>query len=304
MTTLDVAEGSPEIDYSIHSWPKLIFIISVFIIGFYGIYHGYKNYSEVYPIINSNIVYYFITMLGITLGAHRYGTHLGLISPWAEATVVTIAYSAGLQGALDWWIATHMKHHAREDVIGEDPHTPLEGFWHSFVLWLVRKQGCTNPELKYYALPKDPTGVNKRVIEWQSRNHIWLTVLMVLIVPLAIGYIYGDTLGGFLIGCTKIMFVWTFTWIVNSVGHMLGKRTTRSKATNIGWGIFGFILAILTCGESLHANHHASPRYWYLGRKISDGDFGGWFAYCYSILTWRIKFISKISNKEKNFKPA
>ena len=39
-------------------------------------------------------------------------------------------------------------------------------------------------------------------------------------------------------------------------------------------GVLGFILAILTVGESLHASHHESPRDYRLGREWWEVDLG------------------------------
>ncbi|NNN19652.1 MAG: acyl-CoA desaturase, partial [Acidimicrobiaceae bacterium] len=65
---------------------------------------------------------------------------------------------------------------------------------------------------------------------------------------------------------------------VNAIGHTFGDRPYENGATNNNW------LAIMTCGEGLHNNHHAVPTAARLSFKRAQIDTG-W---------WTIKFLEKI----------
>ena len=57
---------------------------------------------------------------------------------------------------------------------------------------------------------------------------------------------------------------------VNAVGHHFGRRPYPNSATNLQW------LALLTCGEGLHNNHHAAPTSARLALARGEVDPGWW----------------------------
>lgn len=71
------------------------------------------------------IAWSFISMMGVTLGYHRYFTHRSFQA--SRPLVVTLGITAFLsaQGTLKHWVATHRLHHRYADSI-YDPHSPFE----------------------------------------------------------------------------------------------------------------------------------------------------------------------------------
>ena len=69
------------------------------------------------------LVFYVISVLGVTVGYHRYFTHKSYeCRRWVQ-WVIGILASSSMQGTLFGWVATHRCHHQHSDRPG-DPHSP------------------------------------------------------------------------------------------------------------------------------------------------------------------------------------
>ncbi len=85
------------------------------------------------------------------------------------------------------WAATHIKHHAHSDREG-DPHSPVEGFFHAHLGWVL-KENYADPKLYCRNLLKDP------LVVFVSRTFpLW--VILSLVIPFAIGGWEGLLWGG------------------------------------------------------------------------------------------------------------
>src|SRR6266851_1962972 len=89
--------------------------------------------------------FYFLTMVGITIGFHRLFSHASFkTSKWMR-TLLAVLASMGSQGPLFTWVADHRRHHDLSDKEG-DTHSPnlhgthfigrLRGFWHAHIVWM------------------------------------------------------------------------------------------------------------------------------------------------------------------------
>jgi stearoyl-CoA desaturase (Delta-9 desaturase) len=188
------------------------------------------------------LVLYVISGLGITVGFHRLLTHKSFeTKPWLKRLLL-ISGCMAVEGDPITWASTHIQHHAHSD--GEDdPHSPLEGLWHSHVGWLFSHKN--NVEVYGTWLKKDPDVV------WVAKYWI-LWVALGLIIPTMIagwtGLIWG--------GLVRIFLTHHVTWSVNSICHTFGSRDyqTRDASRN------NFLVGLLAFGEGWHNNHHAFPR--------------------------------------------
>jgi stearoyl-CoA desaturase (delta-9 desaturase) len=86
-------------------------------------------------------------------------------------------------------------------------------------------------------------------------------VLLGLLIPFGLGYLFDGTLKGALTGMlwggfVRIFMLHHVTWSINSVCHFFGRRRFEvdDHSTNVFW------LALPSFGESWHHNHHAFPR--------------------------------------------
>jgi fatty-acid desaturase len=186
--------------------------------------------------------------LGIGCGYHRLLTHRGYkTKKWVEYAL-TLFGTLALEGGPIAWVATHRKHHQNADEEG-DPHSPRDGGFFAHMGWIITGRAMHHQSTELFAYVPD---LRKDKFHcWISKWHwVPLTGLGVLLLAL----------GGWPYLLWGIFFRTTFghhsTWLVNSATHMWGKRRfdTADDSTNSFW------VAMLTCGEGWHNNHHSQPQ--------------------------------------------
>lgn len=202
---------------------------------------------------------YTITALGVTAGFHRMLTHRSFQPHPVVKLLLLVMGSMAVEGAALDWAATHIKHHAYSDREG-DPHSPVEGFFHSHVGWMFRDYEA-DPNVYCRNLVTDP------IVMFVSRtSFVW--ALLSLVIPFALGGWTGLLWGGLV----RIFLTHHVTWSVNSVCHTFGKREfeTNDQSRN-EWmvGLLGF-------GEGWHNNHHAFPRSAFHGLHWWQFDLTGY----------------------------
>jgi stearoyl-CoA desaturase (delta-9 desaturase) len=212
---------------------------------------------------------YVLTACGIGVGFHRMLTHRSFESDYPAVRYVFLAMgSMALQGPAVEWAATHVKHHAKSDKEG-DPHSPLEGFWHSHVGWLFRdrliKKGV-------WAKPFE----NDKVAHAVDRQ-FWLWAILSFLIPGLLGLAFGHTWGAFWSGVlwgglVRLAIGHHITWAVNSVCHTFGQREFESNDESRNEWVVG----LLGLGEGWHNNHHAFPKAAYHGMKWYQIDFNAY----------------------------
>lgn len=67
--------------------------------------------------------FYFLTMIGITIGFHRLFSHVSFKTTKWMRMLLAILASMGSQGPLFTWVADHRRHHDLSDEEG-DTHSP------------------------------------------------------------------------------------------------------------------------------------------------------------------------------------
>jgi hypothetical protein len=164
-----------------------------------------------------------------------------------------------LEGSPDIWAATHLKHHAHSDQ-EDDPHSPLDGFWHAHFGWLFSLRNF--PAVREYT----PHLLEDRLVQFISRSApLW--VLLSLLLPALLGGWTGFLWGGLV----RIFLVNHVTWSVNSVCHSFGKRPfeTMDESRN------EWVVGLLAFGEGWHNNHHAFPHNAFHGLHWWQFDLSG-----------------------------
>jgi stearoyl-CoA desaturase (delta-9 desaturase) len=207
--------------------------------------------------------FYYLTLLGVTVGYHRYFTHGSFKANRPLRLALAAAGSMAIQGPVVQWVADHRRHHAFSDRDG-DPHSPwrygtgtsalLKGMFHAHLGWLFDRRK-TNQERYAPDLLKDG---GLRVI---SRLFVVWAFLSLVLPAVLGGLITGSWAGAwsafFWAGLVRVALLHHVTWSINSVCHVLGNRPFvspgRDRATNF-WP-----LAVLSAGESWHNLHHADP---------------------------------------------
>jgi stearoyl-CoA desaturase (delta-9 desaturase) len=211
--------------------------------------------------VGLTVGFYFFTLLGVTVGYHRYFTHSSFKAKRPLRLFLAVAGSMAIQGPVVQWVADHRRHHAFSDREG-DPHSPwrygndaralLKGMFHAHLGWLFDRRK-TNAERYAPDLLKDAA-----LVRTSRMFVVWSFVSLVL--PGIIGGVVTASWAGawtafFWAGLVRIGLLHHVTWSINSVCHVMGNRPfmSRDRATNF-WP-----LAILSAGESWHNLHHADP---------------------------------------------
>ncbi len=203
--------------------------------------------------------FYLITCFGIGIGFHRFATHRSFQSRPVVEFILLAAGSMAVEGPVLQWVATHWKHHKHADKPG-DPHSPLEGLFHSHMGWMFGNSGG-DPAVDAKQLMKDPIAV------FISRTFV-LWVGLGLLIPFLIDGWRGLLWGGLV----RIFIMHHVTWSVNSVCHQFGRRSfdTPDQSRN------QWLVGLLGLGEGWHNNHHAFPESAFHGLHWYEIDASGY----------------------------
>jgi stearoyl-CoA desaturase (delta-9 desaturase) len=208
---------------------------------------------------------YLVTCLGIGIGYHRLLTHRGFVCPRWMRRLLACMGCAALQGGPAWWVSVHRRHHRAADREG-DPHSPLEGFFHGHVGWIMRRdeQDAADP---------------RQLVPDVSGDDPWMRVMdrgLLFVLPWALTGVlcfavagWRGVLWGTLI---RTLALWHVTWCVNSICHRWGRRPnqTRDESGNVWW------VGLLSLGEGWHNNHHARPASALHGWRWYEVDVSGY----------------------------
>ncbi|MBW4434720.1 MAG: acyl-CoA desaturase [Pelatocladus maniniholoensis HA4357-MV3] len=221
---------------------------------------------------------YVLTVIGITVGFHRYFAHSAFQTNTTVRVILAILGSMACQGPLIYWVSNHRRHHQYSDQPG-DPHSPyfngdktlgkISGLWHSYVGWTFTHE-LTNTFFFAKDLLHDPVilKINRLYYFWFFLSYALPTILGGMIKGTSIGFISGFIWGG----CVRLFLSYVFGLSINSITHLYGNRSfdTREQSTNNSW------LAIPTLGEAWHNNHHAFPNSAKFGLSWWQLDPGYW----------------------------
>jgi stearoyl-CoA desaturase (Delta-9 desaturase) len=211
--------------------------------------------------VGLTVGFYFFTLLGVTVGYHRYFTHGSFKAKRPLRLALAAVGSMAIQGPVIQWVADHRRHHAFSDREG-DPHSPwrygtdtralLKGMFHAHLGWLFDRRK-TNQERYAPDLLKDGAlrVISKTFVVWAFLS----LVMPAVIGGLVTGSWFGAWTAFFWAGLVRIGLLHHVTWSINSVCHVVGTQpfVSRDRATNV-WP-----LAILSAGESWHNLHHVDP---------------------------------------------
>jgi len=186
---------------------------------------------------------YVVRMFFITAGYHRYFSHRSFKAPRVVQAILAFGGTTALQKGPLWWAANHRAHHRYSDT-ERDLHTPLRGFWHSHVGWIMsdRHTGTDLSAVKDLA----------RFPELRFLNRFdWAGGWVLAIASYFIAGWSGVVIGFFL----STVALWHGTFTVNSLAHVMGRRRYATSDTSRNSALVAFI----TGGEGWHNNHHHYP---------------------------------------------
>ena len=215
---------------------------------------------EVVPVdIAMMVIMYMLTGFGITIGFHRFATHRSFQSQPIVEVVLLALGSMAVEGDVVQWVADHWKHHKHADKPG-DPHSPLEGLWHSHIGWFFKTvRGVPANDAKH--LLKDP------IARFMTR-----TFLLWAVIGIAAPYLIDGWRGVLWGGLVRVFITHHITWSVNSVCHQFGGRMFDTDDNSHNQWVVG----LLGLGEGWHNNHHAFPESAFHGMKWYQIDLSGY----------------------------
>lgn len=207
-------------------------------------------------------LFYQISMFGISIGAHRYLSHLSFSAPvWFECVLFIMASSA-LQYSPLFWSGKHRKHHKFTDKVG-DPHSPwarekafnsrIEAWLHAHFAWAFNYdfEGTMNqfvPDLlkkpHFIFLHKNHYRIGMSIFFFAGIFEWWL-----------VGEPYGFVRGIFWGSLMRLFVLNNSVFLINSLaGHGFGTRTYNlpDKSTN------NALIFPVVYGDCWHHNHHAN----------------------------------------------
>ena len=184
---------------------------------------------------------YYVRMVGVTLGYHRYFSHRTFKTSRPMQFALAWLAMSSLQKGVLWWASHHRHHHKYSDT-EFDVHSPSRrGFWYSQIGWILSD--------KYSQTDID------RVKDLSQFPELRFLDTFFLLPPLATGAVIWVFAGydAFLwAGIIATTFLWHGTFTINSLSHVFGTRPYRTTDTSRN----NFLLALITCGEGWHNNHH------------------------------------------------
>ena len=188
------------------------------------------------------VVLYWVRMVAVTGGYHRYFSHRSYkTSRVGQFLIAALAQTSAQRGAI-WWAAMHRHHHLYSDT-ELDPHSPRQrGFLYAHVGWIF-SPAAERPDYESVA---DLTQYPELV--WLDKHQYVTSAILAVGVWLLAGW--SGLVVGFLWSTTLL---WHGTFFINSLAHVHGSQRylTGDDSRNNWW------LAVITCGEGWHNNHHA-----------------------------------------------
>jgi stearoyl-CoA desaturase (delta-9 desaturase) len=186
---------------------------------------------------------YFVRMVFVTAGYHRYFSHRSFKTSRAFQLVLAFLAQTSAQKGVVWWASQHRWHHKYSDTPQDIHSARLRGFWYSHIGWILGSE-CDETNHKM-------VGDLERFPELRALDSHALRLLPAVVLAaamVALGGLHGLIWGFFV----STVLLWHGSFSINSLSHLFGKRryaTTDDSRNN--WA-----LALLTTGEGWHNNHH------------------------------------------------
>ena len=222
----------------------ITFLFAVVIVPYHAITHGFDNAE----ILMAFICFCYCGM-SITAGYHRLWSHKTYQAHWSLKLIYALGGAFALQNSILHWCSDHRVHHKHVDDNNTDPYSAKRGFWYSHIGWMLREYQAHryNNYDNVRDLQKD------KIVMWQHKYYLPLTLIMNIGIPLMFGLWHGDIISSLLlIGFLRLVLSHHTTFFINSLAHIWGKQTYTEKNSARDNGF----LALLTFGEGYHNFHH------------------------------------------------
>jgi len=257
-------------------WTNICFLIVAHVLAGVGVWWAMTHFNARTLLLGFS--WFALCGLSITAGYHRLFAHRTYDAvSWLRLAVLSFGAASAQNSALHW--ANHHRiHHSKVDR-EDDPYNIHRGFFWAHIGWVLFQD--SDDEFKRVRDLRSDS-----LVMWQHRNYVALGVSMGALVPAALGALWGDAIGGLLIGgFLRLVFQYHVTFATNSVAHTLGARPyDRSTSARDH-----FLTAVLTLGEGYHNFHHRFQNDYRNGVRRWDFDPTKW-------LIWSLSWLGAAHN--------
>lgn len=187
--------------------------------------------------------------MSITMGYHRMWSHRTFDAHPVIRFILALGGALAVQTSAIHWSSDHRVHHHHVDDNDKDPYSAKRGFWFSHMGWMLREYqpDSYNDYGNVKDLQKDP------IAAWQHKHYWTLAWVTNVGFTAILALIHGDFWGTMLlVGVARLTLSQHFTFFINSLAHMYGRRpySVDNTARDNGW------IALITYGEGYHNFHH------------------------------------------------
>ncbi len=254
------------------NWPNTLFLTIVPLVAVIGTAYIAAHHAIHWQTIVLALIYIGLTGTSITGGYHRLFSHLSYKAHPAVKLFYLLFGAAAFEGSALEWCTDHRNHHRYTDT-DKDPYDIKKGFWHAHMGWLIHLDASKRDFNNVEDLQNDP------LVAWQHRHFVLLGALIGFVLPTLIAMSWSDALGGFIIaGALRLTLNQQFTFCINSVCHLWGKRSySEGQSARDNW-----VTALFTYGEGFHNFHHQFPIDYRNGIRF----------FHYDPTKWLIRFLS------------
>lgn len=230
-------------------WTNVLVFSLTALIAFVGVpVYQYTVGFDTFQIVATILATGFCGM-SITAGYHRLWSHKAYDAHPVLQFIFAIGGAFALQNSALHWSSDHRIHHKHVDDNDKDPYSAKRGFWYSHIGWMLREY--QSHRYNDYANVKDLQ--RNKIVMWQHKHYLKLTLLTNFGIPVMLGLIHGDMIGMLLsVGFLRLVVSHHFTFFINSLAHIWGSRPYTESNTARDNGV----LAFFTYGEGYHNYHH------------------------------------------------
>ncbi len=227
-------------------WVTTPFLIGTPLVAFIGLGWYLTHVGFFWADFLLFVVMYMATGMSITAGYHRYFSHKTYeIHPVVKFLYLVFGATAVENSAISW-SSDHRLHHRYVDS-DKDPYDIMKGIFWAHMGWIFYK---TWPVRTYDNAPDLKAD---RMVMWQHRWYLAITMGMSFGVPLVVSLFTGRPGGALLWGAVlRVVACHHGTFLINSAAHAWGFQPYSVRDTSRD----NPFLAMFTFGEGYHNFHH------------------------------------------------
>jgi len=239
-------------------------IIPLHIFGIWAVYNIISGSAPQWWWIATLISWVLMKFIGIGAGFHRLFSHKGYEVSKSMKRFILFCGSMAIQGSALLWVGIHRGAHHRHSDTDLDPHSPMHGFWHSYITWMFTLKDGDVSLRRVSDLLRDQDIVffHKYYIQI-----VWIIYGLAALISIDLFF--------YVLVLPALITLHVFCLQTSLVHYQkLGYRNydTKDSSANIPW------LFPLTQGECWHNNHHGDPKNPnYGGRRWWELDPTYWF---------------------------